>query len=140
MMSKGQASAQAWQRVQVSRKAISEGIAPGGRIRTFGAIALPISLDASPQADAISRMRSLKRFLLENFSLMPVPDRAVTRTLFCQHTDVKSKKSSQGPNALALIEQLESRHPISFAHGGKAQCVFLEETDFISVQQGDFTY
>jgi hypothetical protein len=70
---------------------------------------------------------------------MPVSDRAVTRTSFGQHTDVKSKKSSQGPNASALIEQLESRHPINSAHGGKAQYVFLEETDFISVQQGDFT-
>ncbi len=71
MMSKGHASMQAWQRVQVSRKAASSSKAPGGR--TLGTILARFwedSREAWPQAVARSRMPSRNRFRLENESLM----------------------------------------------------------------------
>ena len=62
---------QAWQRVQVSRKAASSSKAPGGR--TLGTIFARFwedSREAWPQAVARSRMPSRNRFRLENESLM----------------------------------------------------------------------
>ena len=62
---------QAWQRVQVSRKAASSSKAPGGRsLGTIFAGFWEDSREAWPQAVAKSRMPSRNRFRLENESLM----------------------------------------------------------------------
>jgi len=62
---------QAWQRVQVSRKASSSSKAPGGRsLGTIFAGFWEDSREAWPQAVAKSRMPSRNRFRLENESLM----------------------------------------------------------------------